>query len=140
MIFLAPRKHLVVIRRITSSPTPRQIMITPHLSRATLSNLAVKYGDKKVSIQQVFDLNKVSNNDSKPQEGSIFDNTKSLKDYFCRLVDDTPKLAKDFAIKFENMKEAKRAYYQALEDFDKVHRSFFFHAGADYADKPLFWE
>jgi len=63
-----------------------------------------------------------------------------MKDYFCKLIDQTPDLAKDFALKFENMKKTKRAYWKALEEFDKVHKSFFFHSDDATEDSPLFWE
>ena len=56
------------------------------------------------------------------------------------MVDNTPQLATDFATKFEKVKSTKRAYFEALKDFDQIHRSFFFHTGSDIDDKPLYWE
>ena len=69
-----------------------------------------------------------------------FNHAQILKDYFCKHVDDAPILAKEFAIKFEEVKKAKRAYYKAYHDFEKVHKSFFFHSDSENGDTLLFWE
>ena len=63
-----------------------------------------------------------------------------VKDYLCKSVDNTPILIKEFAIKFEDLKKAKRAYHQAYLDFEKIHKTFFFHSDTENGDIPLFWE
>ena len=56
------------------------------------------------------------------------------------MVDTTPNLAKTFASKFEALKSAKRAYFDAIKEFEDVHRVFFFHADTAHKDIPVFWE
>ena len=61
-------------------------------------------------------------------------------DYFCKMVQDYPALAKEFADKFEEVKEARRTYFNKYAAFEKVHKNYFFHVSSDLGDIPLYWE
>ena len=85
-------------------------------------------------------MNQVDDISIKQSDDTNFNDTQVLKDYFTKLVDNTPQLATEFVNKFEKVKLTKRAYWEAINDFDKIHRSFFFHTGQGMGYTPLFWE